>query len=295
MKHSRGENIFNVFNIFFMICLVIITAYPYVNQLAISFNEGMDAMVGGITIFPRKFTFENYRTVFANPSFNDAVIVTVSRVIITTALSLVVVFGAAYGLTRRNLPLKKFLTLYLMIPSYISAGTIPIYILYRNLHLINNYMVYILPALFSFYNMIIIRSFLQELPPAIEESAKVDGANEIYIMFRIIFPLSMPVIATVALWVAVGSWNDWTTTLMFVTERKLFPLQYLMMKLIKESELAREMATQSAMNNTVVTAQPTPDTIKAATLIVTTMPIIMVYPFLQKYFIKGVVLGAVKE
>ena len=278
-----------------MLLLVTVTLYPYLNQLAISLNEGMDAMMGGITVLPRKFTWENYRVVFSNPSFGDAAAITVSRVAITTVLSILVVFGAAYGLTRKGLPFKKFMTLYLMIPNYITAGTIPIYMLYRDLHLINNYMVYIIPGIFSFYNLVIVRSFLQDLPPAIEESAKIDGANEIYILFKIILPLSMPVLATVALWVAVGMWNDWTTTLLYVTEKKLFPLQYLMMRLIKESELAREMAVQSAMNNTSVTAQPTPDTVKAATLIVTTLPIILVYPFLQKYFIKGVVLGAVKE
>ncbi len=295
LKHTKGENTFNVFNIMFMLLLVVVTVYPYLNQLAISLNEGMDAMMGGITVLPRKFTLENYKVVFSNPSFGDAAMITVSRVLIATVLSILVVFGAAYGLTRKNLPFKKLMTLYLMIPNYISAGVIPLYMLYRDLHLINNYLVYVIPGIFSFYNMVIVRSFVQELPPSIQESAEVDGANEIVIMFKIILPLSTPVLATIALWVAVGMWNDWTTTLLYVTEKKLFPLQYLMMRLIKESELAREMATQSAMNNTAITAQPTPDTVKAATLIVTTLPIIMVYPFLQKYFIKGVVLGAVKE
>ena len=182
-----------------------------------------------------------------------------------------------------------------MLPSYITAGVIPFYILYSYLNLINNYLVYILPTAFAFYHMVIIRSFLQELPPSIEESAKIDGANDIQIMFKIIMPLSLPVMATVALWISVGAWNDWTTTLMYVTKKSLYPLQYLMMRLIKESSLAREMAKESASVQTGIMAKPTPESVKAASLITTTLPIIMVYPFLQKYFITGVTLGAVKE
>lgn len=295
MKRSLGEKTFNVVNILLVTVLCVIMIYPYLNQLAISFNQGMDSMLGGITIFPRKFTWENYRTVFTNVNFFNAVLVSVTRVIISVVLSILVVFSAAYGLTRKNLAYRRGITLYLMIPAYISAGVIPVYMLYRYIGLINNYMVYIVPALFSFYNMIIIRSFLQELPRAIEESATIDGANDFQIMIQIAFPISLPVIATVALWVAVAAWNDWTTTLMYVTKKGLYTLQYLMMKLIKESEVAQQMASQSAMSKTQRTLMPTSESVKSATLIVTTLPIILVYPFLQKYFISGVTLGAVKE
>lgn len=296
MKRSNGEKIFNIFNIIFMILLCVVMLYPYLNQIAISFNDGMDSMKGGITLLPRKFTLENYRSVFTSSDFTQSVIISVARVISSTLLSLLVVYSCAYGLTRKNLPYKRSLTLFLMIPAYITAGVIPTYILYRYLGMINNFLVYILPGAFVFYNMVIIRSFLQEIPESIEESAQIDGANDIYIMFKIIMPLSMPVIATVSLWVAVGAWNDWTTTLMYVTKRELFPLQYLMMRIIKESEAAQQMAMQASMNkgSAATVSQPTSESVKSATLIVTTIPIIMVYPFLQKYFIKGVALGAVK-
>lgn len=296
MKRNIWEKTFNVINIVFMIFLCIVTLYPYLNQLAISLNDGMDTMKGGLTIFPRQFTLENYRTVFGNSDFGGAVGISLTRVILQTLLSLAVTFMCAYGLSRSRLPYKRGITLFLMIPSYISAGVIPIYMLYRYLGLINNYLVYILPTAFIFYNMIILRSFLQELPGSIEESAKIDGANDIQIMYKIILPLSMPVLATVTLWVAVSAWNDWTTTLMYVTDKDLYPLQYLMMRLIKQSEIAQQMALQASMNKgSSVKAMTTSESVTAATLIVTTLPIIMVYPFLQKYFIKGVVLGAVKE
>ncbi len=297
MKRSRGEKIFGVVNIIIMLCICIITLYPYLNQIAISLNDGADSMRGGITIFPRKFTLENYRGVLFNDAFLQALLISVSRVILVTFLGLSVTFSAAYGLTRRGLPYRKTLTLILMIPSYISAGVIPGYILFRTLHIINTYWIYLIPGLFSFYNMIIMRSFLQEIPQSLEESAKVDGANDIIIMIRIIMPLCMPVIATVALWISVGAWNDWTTTLMYITDKKLYTLQYLMMRLIKESETAKEMAVQIAMNrgSDMDVAKTTSESVTAATLIITTLPIICVYPFLQKYFISGVTLGAVKE
>ena len=295
MKKSLGERIFIVANTLVMVLICIVSVYPYLNQLALSLNDGRDAIRGGITIIPREFTWENYRMVFSNSSFLAAAKISVLRVICSTVLGLLVTYSAAYGLTRKGLPYRKELTLFLMFPGYISAGAIPHYINMRNLGLINNFWVYILPGLFAFYNMVIIRSFLQELPPEMEESAKIDGANDLIIMFRIIFPMTLPVVACVALWISVGSWNDWTTTLTYITDRQLHTLQYLMMRLIKEAELASSMSMQQAMSKgEEVKAQVTGDTVKAATLIVTTLPILMVYPFLQKYFIKGINLGAVK-
>lgn len=292
MKQTKGEKIFRVVNVFLMLLLCVIMLYPYLNQVAISFNDGLDAMMGGITIFPRKFTLANYKAVFASKSVINGAYISVTKTVLSTLLGLVVLFTSAYGITRSNLPYKRGLTLFLMIPSYVSAGVIPTYMTFRYLGMINNYLIYILPACYSFYNMVIIRSFLQELPASIEESAKLDGANDIQIMYKIALPLSKPVMATIALWLAVGSWNSWMDTLMYITDRSLYSLTYVMMQLIKESSLAQQMANES--NAAATQATPTPDTVKAATLIVTTIPIIMVYPFLQKYFIKGVTLGAVK-
>ena len=294
MKRTKGEKIFNIFNIILMILLCIITVYPYINQMAVSFNEGKDTMLGGITIFPRVFTLANYSAVFNNPDFINAAVISVSKLILHTVLAVGIVFLAAYALTRKGLPAKRGFTLYLMIPAYVTAGVIPTYILYRYLGLIDNYWVYVLPACFTFYNMVIMRSFLQELPASIDESAEIDGANEFQVMYKITFPLSLPVLATITLWVAVEAWNEYNLTLMYVTNRKLYTLSYLMMQIVKESELVQQMAMQASMGNETASAAPTPDSVKAATLIVTTIPIILTYPFLQKYFVKGVTVGAVK-
>ena len=295
LKRSIGERVFEVINIIAMIFLSIITIYPYLNQLALSFNEGLDSMRGGITIFPRAFTLENYAAVLGNDKVIRAATLTVLRVIVHGVLTLFVTYSAAYGLSRRGLPYRKWITLFFMIPAYVTAGTIPLYITLRSYGMINSYALYIFLGLFTFYNMVIFRSFLQDIPYEIEESARIDGANDFIIMFKIMMPMSLPVIATVALWVMVGDWNDWTTSLMYVTDESKYTLQYLMMRLIKEADMANEIAMQ---NSTVIGAsegpQMTSESVKAATLICTTIPIIMVYPFLQKYFIKGVTLGGVK-
>lgn len=294
MKRSKGEQIFQIFNIILMLLLSVIMLYPYLNQLAVSFNESSDTAMGGITIFPREFTLANYKTVFNDSAVGDAFIISASRTVLNVVMAIVVTFAAAYALTRRSLFGRKFITRFLAIPAYIYAGIIPVYILYRYLGLINNYWVYVLPFCFGFYNMVILRSFIQELPEALEESALIDGANEIVIMFKIIIPLSLPAVATVALWIAVGQWNDWTTNLYYITNAKYNTLQYLIMKIIKQGEQLRADMIMTMADGQEAMQQPTSESIKAAMLIITSVPIICTYPFLQKYFVKGVTLGAVK-
>ena len=292
---SVSYKIFNICNIIFMLLLCATMLYPYLNQLAISLNTGYDTARGGVTIFPREFTWENYQTVFNDPGVSKAAFISVSTTVIKIFLSLAVTFSAAYALTRRNLKGRSAITKYFVIPMYLSAGIIPTYILFRYLGLIDNYWVYIVPGLFSTYNMIIFRSFISGIPIDLEESALLDGANEIQIMFKVITPLAMPAIATVALWVAVGNWNDYTMTLYYVTRTDLYTLQYLMMKILKEGETLKQAALDAAMGaDAIVKSKTTTDSVKAAMLIITTIPIICVYPFLQKYFVKGVTLGAVK-
>ena len=292
---SVSYKIFNICNIIFMLLLCATMLYPYLNQLAISLNTGYDTARGGVTIFPREFTWENYQTVFNDPGVSKAAFISVSTTVIKIFLSLAVTFSAAYALTRSNLKGRSAITKYFVIPMYLSAGIIPTYILFRYLGLIDNYWVYIVPGLFSTYNMIIFRSFISGIPIDLEESALLDGANEIQIMFKVITPLAMPAIATVALWVAVGNWNDYTMTLYYVTRTDLYTLQYLMMKILKEGETLKQAALDAAMGaDAIVKSKTTTDSVKAAMLIITTIPIICVYPFLQKYFVKGVTLGAVK-
>lgn len=295
---TRGYKVFSCFNIVFMLLLGVVLVFPYLNILARSFNDAADSARGGLTIFPRVFSVENYKTLFADKSISQAAVVSVLRVVIAVVLSVIVQFAAAYALTFK-FEGKSFFTWLFTIPMFLTAGMVPTYVLITRLGLLNNFWVYILPGLFSFYNTIIIRTFIgNSIPRAIQESAMIDGASEIKILFKIIIPLSMPVLATVALWIMVGQWNDWTTTLYYIRKSSLFTLQYIMMQMVKESERIQQMiqaARESgqAVDENIKTASS--DGLIAAQVIVTTIPIICVYPFLQKYFVKGIMMGGVKE
>lgn len=297
MKRSIGEQIFDVFNIILMMLLGITMIYPYLNQLAVSLNDSRDTMWGGITIFPRKFTLDNYVHIFNFPTFINSLFISMSRVIIGTLFTLLVTVSSAYAMVKKNLPGRSFIISFLLVPMFIGGGLIPTYILFRYLGILNDYMVYILPGAFVFFNMVIVRTYLQSIPKEIEEAAVIDGANDIHILFKIMIPLAKPVIATISLWVAVAHWNDWTTSLLFVTSQELYPLQYVLMKVVKESEIIQQMiADQLRTGGGAKNSVPvTPEAVKAAILIVATVPIVTFYPFLQKYFVKGIMIGGVKE
>ena len=296
-KDSLSRKIFYVCNIIFLLLLSVTVLFPYLNLLAKSFNEGADTMKGGIWLLPRKFTLENYKNVFNNKQFWPALSISVSRVIVSVVVNVLVQFMVAYAFLNKHFLGRKVIMFCFLIPMYFSGGIICNYILYSQLGLMNNYLLYILPGAFGVYNMIIIRSYLETIPDSLRESARLDGANDLVVAFRIMFPLAKPVLATIALWTAVGSWNDWTTTMYYVTKKRLQPLQYLLMRLLKESETIEAMLDEAAMHGIVmdIVPQVTPASIQAAQLIITTVPIVLTYPFLQRYFIQGMTLGAVKD
>ena len=298
IKDSLGSRIFDIVNILFMIALGLVFVFPYINVLAKSFNDAADSARGGITFYPRVFSLENYKAIFADSTTISALIVSVSRVLIAVVLSLLVQFSAAYALSKRHFPGKKFFVTLFMIPMFIAAGQVPLYVLITKLKLMNNFWVYILPFLFSFYNIVIIRTFIQStIPESIEESALIDGANEVIMFFKLILPLSKPILATVALWVMVQHWNDWTATLYYIRKQDLFTLQYIMMQLVKETDRLQKMqqaALEAGLPVEEVKTKISSDSLVSAQVIVTTIPIICVYPFLQKYFVKGIMMGSVK-
>ncbi len=296
-RDSLSRKIFYVCNVIFLLLLCVTVLFPYLNLVAKSLNEGQDTMRGGIWLIPRKFTWENYRSVLSGKQFWPAFGISVIRVLISVVFHLLVLFMPAYVFLNKRFIGHKVIMYFFMIPMYFGGGIICQYILYSNIGMLNNFLVYILPGAFGVYNMIIIRSYLESIPASLRESAKVDGANDIVIAFRIYFPLAKPVLATVALWTAVGAWNDWTTTMYYVTKPKLYTLQYVLMRLLKESQAIQQMISDAALEGEVLNIVPkvTSESIQAAQLIVTTIPIVITYPFLQKYFIQGMTLGAVKD
>lgn len=296
-KTSKSYKIFTLLNVIFMLAIVVLCVFPYLHTLAKALNDGNDTMLGGITVYPRKLTYQNFVVLFEDVSMYKSFFVSLARVIIGTFLGVVVQFSAAYALTRDTLKGRKGIMLYFTIPMFFSGGMIPTYLLFVNMKLINNFWVYILPGLATYYNMMVIRSFIsQSVPVSLGEAASLDGASEFRILWQIIFPLSKAVLATVALWIAVGHWNAWTDTMYYVTKEDLFPLQYKLMQIVKESERLKTLIQEAALKGETLSeeVQSTPESLVSAQVIITTIPIIVLYPFLQKYFVKGVVLGAVK-
>lgn len=297
IKTSLSRKIFVVFNYLFIGTLCLIFILPLINVLAKSLNDGVDASRGGIWLWPRVFTFDNYKTVLSGDTFKDSIIITITRVLVGVIIGIIAQFSSAYALARRKFPLKSLILIFYMIPMFFNAGVMPTYVWFSKINMLNNFWVYILPYAFSFYNVVIIRTFIQStIPLSLEESAFLDGASEVTVFFKIILPLCKPILATVALWIMVFHWNDWTTTLMYIKKPKLYTMQYIMMELVKESERLQKLMAESAKMGVAVknSAAPTADTVISAQIMVTILPIVCVYPFLQKYFVKGIMMGSVK-
>ena len=297
MNNNTGYKTFKIFNILFISLMFVVIIFPYLNVLARAFNEGSDTSLGGITIYPRVPTLRNFSLLINNDSVIGAAIISISRVVLGTLFALAVQFSAAYTLTKKRLLGRNFILILLTIPMFFSGGLIPQYILYSRMHLLNSFLIYILPFGFSFFNMIVIRTFLYTIPASLEESAKLDGANEVTIFIKVIIPLSLPIVATISLWMAVFHWNDWVTTLYFVTNSRMHTLQFILMQMIQESDRLARLIQEDLKKGAVVNQSQyiTPDAVRSAQVIITTLPIILVYPFLQKYFIKGVMIGSIKE
>ena len=281
-----------------MCALVVVMIFPYLNILAKALNNGEDTAMGGITIFPRVFTWENFETVIYDSAFPRSAFVSVVKTLAGTLIALVVQFLVAYAFTHKDLYGKKGLLLFLMIPMYFGGGLIPCYIYFSNTGMINNWALYLLPSAFSLYNMIIIRSYMETLPAGLTDAAYIDGANDLQVLTKIITPLCKPILATVALWSAVGHWSEYTITMYYFTDKKLYTLQYLLYQVLKETEKIEAMMKEALLRGeTIIGLEQaiTTESVRCAQIIVTTIPIVICYPFLQKYFIHGVTLGAVKD
>lgn len=292
-RHTIGDKLFNIFLYVFMVMMAAITLYPFLNVLAISLNDSVDAVRGGIHIWPRKFTLQNYREVFTYPHLVTGFYISVLRTVVGTALGLVSSAMVAYVISCREFMFRRFVSGIFVLTLYFSGGMIPEFMLIRKLGLINNFWVYILPGLISGWNVFVLRAYMDTLPENIKESAKLDGANDLTIFFRLILPLCKPVLATIALFIAVGQWNSWFDTFLYTTGNpSLTTLQYEMMRILQN-------VTVSSTGSMYALGQAnaprvSPESIRMTITVVATVPIVLVYPFLQKYFVKGLTLGALK-
>lgn len=297
IKKSKASRIFDFCNAAFMILFCITIVFPMWDVIVRSFSIPTDISLSKLNLFPRHITLSAYEYCLGNRNIFHSVLVSFSRTIIGTLIHLCVVSLAAYALTREELPFRKIIQIYFIIPMFIGAGTIPNYLNMKDLGLINNFWVYVLPSAFSLYNCIIMRNFFYSIDKGLEESASIDGASQFRIFLNIILPLSKPVIATVALWQMVGQWNSWFDNMMYnLQSENLLTLQYLLRKMLNTVAYG----FNSVVASTTAAAVPdfsmemTAENVKAAITVLVVVPIVCVYPFIQKYFVKGIMVGAVK-
>ena len=291
-KTSAADKAFTICNTIFMVAFVVITLYPVLNTLAISLNDGIDAIRGGIYLLPRKFTLKNYQTVLQTQNLKIGAFITVARTIVGTFLALVLNAILAFIVSRKKFLFKSQLSLFWVITMYVNGGMIPTFLVYKGLRLTNSFWVYVIPGMISAFNMLVLRTYMQGLPDSLEESAQLDGAGYTVIFMKIISPLCKPVYATIALFVAVYQWNSWFDAMLYNRMSSQFTtLQYELMKLL--SSVMLQSGSADAAKNAA--AAVTPASVRAAATIATMLPIVCLYPFLQRYFVTGLTIGGVKE
>jgi putative aldouronate transport system permease protein len=270
---SKGEKWFNVFNAIVMIIIMLLMIGPFWFSIVGSLNEGLDYMRGGVYFWPREFTWSNYIAVFSDPSIYNAYLVTAARTLIGTAVHVLFTSLIAYAISRPNLKGKSFYMIYIMITMFFAGGLVPTYLLYRNLGLLDNFLVYIIPGMFGVWNMMILLSFFRSIPDAVIEAAKIDGAGEYLIFWRFILPLSMPALAAIALFNGVGHWNSYFDTLMFTSSESLQTIQLFLMRVVTDATFAQGMSNQAAQLVPTQAKKISPETLKLAMMIATTTPI----------------------
>lgn len=302
-RYGLAGRVFDTANYVLLALLVFLTLYPFWYVLIQSFNVGMDASLGGIYWWPRKLTLENFQVLATNGDILRAYGITIARTILGTAGGILFTAAVAFGVTRRELIGRTPVIIFLFITMLFNGGLIPYYLLLSNLRLLNRFWVYVIPGLFSVWNMVVMKTSFQSIPEEMIESAMVDGANYLRIFWQIVLPVSKPMIAALSLFLAVGHWNSYFDGVFFVSNPKLIPLQtYLLRALTNISSISSaQQAMGTSLSGAVfgsginaVRMQVTPKSLQMAMLVVTIMPIMLVYPFVQKYFVKGVMIGSIK-
>ena len=283
-----------VLNYLLLVLFSLLVILPFLNIVALSLNSGRDAARGGVYFWPRVFTFENYAELFKDNKMINGYKITLFRTIVGTAAGTFLTAMAAWVLRCKTLPGRGFLSFFVFFTMLFSGGVIPYYMVLKALHLKNTIWVYVIPSLYSAWNLIIIRTFFQTIDASLEESAKIDGYNDFQIFVKVILPLSKPVLAVVALFFGVAHWNDWFTGMFYVSDKNLYPAQTILQQMLTMELKLKELSINSAQAAASAQKLVTGESLKMATVVVTTLPIVCVYPFIQKYFVKGTMIGAIK-
>lgn len=289
-RKTKGEALFDLFNGFGMLVICFLMLYPIWFVLVNAFNDGQDAMRGGIYWWPRQFSLQNFEAVFQSSGIMTAMGITAAKTVIGVVVHVLFTAMVAYAFSRRGLIGGKLYILLGTITMFFGGGLIPTYLLIKDLHMLDSFLVYIVPVMFSFFDLIIFMTFFRDIPDGLEEAAEIDGANDWSIFLKVVLPVSMPVVATIALFHGVYQWNDYFTGVIYVNDADKQPIQTYLYKVIAQSSSNQMMAQVPGGIAKTVTSQ----SIKMATMVVTTLPIVFVYPFLQRYFVKGMMIGSIK-
>ncbi|MBO7743223.1 carbohydrate ABC transporter permease [Paenibacillus sp. MWE-103] len=292
---STGDVLYTGIVYLFLIAVVFVTFYPFWNVFVLSVNSASDTIKGGVYFWPRELNFTSYKEILTDHEILHAVWVTVARTVIGTPLTVMVISLLAYPLSSRELAFRRPVTLYFIFTMYFGGGLIPYYMVLKNLYLIDTFWVFVLPGLMNVFYMILVRTFIEQLPQEISESAKIDGANDLQVYFRIILPLTTPVLATIALFTAIGHWNAWFDSYVFTYKSNLKTLQAVLVKILNQYQTGAMVSDAQKLADSSKRLAVSSDTIRMAATMVATLPIVMVYPFLQRYFVKGMTLGSVKS
>ncbi|MBR4332315.1 MAG: carbohydrate ABC transporter permease [Clostridia bacterium] len=292
-QRTWGDWILDISKVVFLALVAIVTVYPFWNIFVVSVNDATDAVRGGIYFWPRVFSLASYNEILGRSTFQHSILVTLARTLIGTPLAVMCTAMLAYPLARKDLVGYKFWSLLFVFTMYFGGGQVPYYMVLKNLGLLDNFWVFILPNVMSVYNMILIRSYIESMPSSLFEAVRIDGGNDLVIFFKIILPLAKPILMTVALFVAITQWNSWFDAYLYTSSQNLKPMQSILVEILNQYQTGASTSQQMAAGKTGAAAV-TPDSIRMAATMVATLPIIMVYPFIQKYFVKGIMLGAVK-
>ena len=285
-KRSAEDWIVDILAYGIVLLLVVSILLPFMQVITISMSPASVVNKTGFHLIPTEFDFSGYRQIATDDNFWHSYLVTVLRAAAGTASGVLVTLLTAYPLAKTNLPYRKGIMMFVVFTMYFSGGMIPKYLLIKNLHLTNNFLVYILPCLITGFALIITRNFFMSLPPDLEESAKIDGATNIQVLLKVYLPLSTPVMATISLWYCVHHWNAWMDNMLYVTKNSLYVLQYVIQTILANGQTA----DMEMMSDVIVHTE----TMKMAALVLSLIPIVCTYPFLQKYFVKGMMVGSVK-
>lgn len=290
IKDTTGEKVFNVFNVIGMLVVCALFIYPMLYVVSRSLMPDSERIMRPFALVPHSIDWSGYKMVFAkNSNIMLAYWTTIQRTVVGTACNLLITSIFAYVLSKKQYPLRLPLTALLAFTMWFDGGLIPTYLLNQSFGLVNNFWVYIIPGLISPWNCIIMRNFFMSIPDSLEESACIDGANEAQILFKIILPLSKASLATIGLFYAVGHWNAWFDSMLYMPDRSQWTLQYILRQIIASANMS-ELMQQS----TDAAAAPPSEMVRMACTVAATVPILCVYPFVQRYFVKGVMVGSVK-